>query len=833
MATQIPFLFTPITKLTDDERISQLVPLGLFNAPGARGGAVGPASVKPARLGVPSLAESTVMPGAVYAFVRDGLPRLQLAAAQIKTITTGLVTWQDEQAESAPQKSAYWSAAWRTGLTGWTNDVAALVGAWVRAAGRAALQPEWRSCADISAMTEQDLWVWLPGWEEWRLLPWTNVSATREVLTSTAAGMKSGEEMLTASDSGDIHFQDTFGPCKDYPPDLFTKAADYRHLKDLQAVHVVDRTSVRHYPGPWGHYDKYPREYRLLPQVSVVFVRGPPVSIQAFYEWMRHVAEPIYPVLHDVEWMTGHVPTDYIHHNKLQSSRYIDQDARSCGHPSLLLSTWRHVAVALLFEADLDNLRKAVSLTLGITCTDGAPPDWVPEPGIRYPHVVSVAAGWALTDPRVGWRVCVSRGAARALRLGNLLTRQDEKKLWRDACQLYRRSDIDGMASCYATEYCTRSRLGRYSAGIRGDYHLFDRGWIESKLLQTPDLPQPPDAPFWWSIEPYSGGDWPRNRESAFPSSESAYAWRITLASSSTADTTRTEVILDACSRVYCPTTGEAAMRDGGREEDHWNNGEPSNHRTRYWRDFLYTRLGVIAGTAPQAKSIALLQAALAPMVHGLRVDSDGTLYLGPSVLLVVGPGGVVSVGFTRGAHITDATLLQPDCGDSFTFYPADEWPNNCGSGYFWRIFERAYQIAPQHCYTLEEQIRHRLENDLNTTDLDTEGHSRREWLKLVRIEVESLLLSLPADARSLRHVHLKTMDFGQEAPNHGGRISPRGAVNLVLLGLQRPDALTYLSSYRAFDDEPIAEKNAARAVSKLRHLISSAMESGGGHGRG
>jgi hypothetical protein len=396
MAKLNPFLFTPITTLTDAARISQLVPLGLFNAPGARGGAVGPASVKPARLGVPSLAESTVMPGAVYAFERDGLPRLQLAAAQIRTITTGLVTWQDEQAESAPQQSAHWSAAWRTGLTGWTNDVAALVGAWVRAAGRAALQPEWRSCADISAMTEQELWVWLPGRKDWKLVPRIESASTLDASWAAPLQGAATPKELSPDSFEDTYFKANVGSCKNNPGGLISAASASKFLHEINAVHTIDRSSAYHYLGEWGD------EEHVLPQASVVFVRGTSRAIREFYEWMRHVDQPVYPVLHDCEWMKLHAKGATSKYDKYQK-----ECASYCGHPSLIISPAHDVAVGVVFKRDLDSIRGVLSQKSGRELSDGGRPSWLPDIGGMYPYVLSVAAGWALSDHRLGWRVCV------------------------------------------------------------------------------------------------------------------------------------------------------------------------------------------------------------------------------------------------------------------------------------------------------------------------------------------------------------------------------------------------------------------------------------------
>ena len=128
----------------------------------------------------------------------------------------------------------------------------------------------------------------------------------------------------------------------------------------------------------------------------MVVVRGAEAALKAFYEWMRYVELAVYPVLHDVEWAREH-----------------DADAEykpeACGHPSLLLSPAAGVAVAVVFADDLLAVRAALVAELGCACTEGAGPEWVPALTAPYDHVLALAAGWAVTDPRVGWQAWVAR----------------------------------------------------------------------------------------------------------------------------------------------------------------------------------------------------------------------------------------------------------------------------------------------------------------------------------------------------------------------------------------------------------------------------------------
>jgi hypothetical protein len=310
------------------------------------------------------------------------------------------VRW-NEGTPGGGTRIAGWTSAWRTGLPAWTTEVNDLVGAWVRRAREDRDAGEWWSRAEIELADDTDLSIWLPSWPEWRTPP------RRPGRAAEGPAMHPGPTRPGAF--VDERFKDTKGPCADAPGGLVAAAKRYEAgLRQIEAVHIVDRGDVRHYLHVWGE-SEWNGKSNLLPQASVVFVKGEGAALDAFYKWMRHVELPIYPVLHDVEWAQEQDDLPYVVAEIRAGRRVPAYQADACGHPSLLVSPAAGVAVGAVFGDDLAAIRQVLTRQFGRPTTEGETREWVPALAEPYDHVLALAAGWAVADPRVGWRGWVAR----------------------------------------------------------------------------------------------------------------------------------------------------------------------------------------------------------------------------------------------------------------------------------------------------------------------------------------------------------------------------------------------------------------------------------------
>jgi hypothetical protein len=416
--------FRSVSEMLPQQRADELLPLGWSNPLGARGRDVRPRSEPDARdASLPRMDEASTMPDATYAFwhetqigpdaAADG--RWRVASKDISNIGSERVTHK--------QGTAPWTEAWRTGLTEWTRDTRELLGAWVRHPNAPEVAPTWQSLRQIDAQRDVDMLVWLPTWSAWRLVPRRAAPAsdTPKIHPAATSPRPASEDKL---------FVDHRGPCADAVGGLAKAFPRYRSALAGLEVHVVDRGDVRHYLHVWGETE-WQGKSNLLPQASVVFVRGDRAMLAAFYAWMRHVALPVYPVLHDAEWARDH-DNDKVY------------DPAACGHPAVLATPVEGVAVAIVFDEDLRALRDALTTQLHCPTTTEDAPDWVPALSEPYDHPLALAAAWAVTDPRVGWRAWAAR---RPTSWGMNLTEQFRRFDWPVALE-------------------TR-RWGRYESGFR------------------------------------------------------------------------------------------------------------------------------------------------------------------------------------------------------------------------------------------------------------------------------------------------------------------------------------------------------------------------------
>ena len=387
--------FRSIRAMTASQRAEQLLPLGWTHPLGARGRDVRPRSEPAARdASLPRMEEACTMPDATYAFWHETQPgpeaaadgRWRLASKDIVSVTPERLT--HTQGTTPGQVTTPWIEAWRTGLTAWTRDTRELLGAWVRDPNAPEVAPTWQSLRQIDAQRGVDLLVWLPTWSAWRLVPRQAAPASDTPTIHPAA-------TSPRPASQDTLFLQHGGPCANAPGGLAKAFPRYRSALAGLEVHIVDRGDVRHYLHVWGETE-WQGKSNLLPQASVVFVRGDKAMLAAFYTWMRHVALPVYPVLHDAEWARDHD----------NDKAY---DPAACGHPALLATPVEGVAVAIVFDEDLRALRDALTTQLQCPTSTGDAPDWVPALSEPYDHPLALAAAWAVTDPRVGWRAWAAR----------------------------------------------------------------------------------------------------------------------------------------------------------------------------------------------------------------------------------------------------------------------------------------------------------------------------------------------------------------------------------------------------------------------------------------
>lgn len=407
--------FSSIRELPDAVRLEELLPIGLMNHPGK------PihdsmAQSDGARLAeFPTIEESVRRPESTYAFRNDEGEEWRVAADQIVRLEARSVAWL-ESPKDVETRTARWSDAWRTGLSAWTGDVDQLVGFWVREARDTRSTAAWWSRAEVEAAADLDLAVWLPSWSAWRRVPrqFAQAAPTPPPLPAP----------VPLSSFVDKFFERTRGPSADATGGLKQAAKHYeKELRQLEAVHFVDRDDVHHYLRVWGenrwpdrraastaaswpHGDAQPNTES---QASVVFVKGPDSSLEAFYKWMRFVEDPMYPVLHDIEWRKERNDSEKFVSMVAGRKATPEYEPAACGHPSMLVSPAPGVAVAVVFAVDLRSTREVLLDALARPSSGGNVPEWVPRLTEPYHHVLAKDAGWALADPRVGWRAWVPK----------------------------------------------------------------------------------------------------------------------------------------------------------------------------------------------------------------------------------------------------------------------------------------------------------------------------------------------------------------------------------------------------------------------------------------
>lgn len=345
----------------------ELVLLTARISAGARPGPADPSSTEPQQ------ADAARCPDLAYAF-RSGDETWRVGSTCDMTIRGRSVTWRDR---GEPLTRA-WDWGWRTGLDAWTAHPEDLVGRWIRRSTTESAT--WASLSEIRSIIYPDLQVWVPGWPEWRPAAATVAQAQRPDRRSPPVVPLRRDDL----------FEATRGPCADAPGGLAQAYPKYASALAGIEVHVVDRSNVRYYRHAWG-VDEWEGESNLLPQASVVFARGSSVALEAFYRWMRHVALPTYPVLHEVEWASE------LDDESPQSYR-----ADACGHPSLIVAPVQGVAAGIVFDHDRTELVQALRFV-----QDDGRPAWVPTLTTPYPFVCSLTAAHAMTDEWVGWSVWI------------------------------------------------------------------------------------------------------------------------------------------------------------------------------------------------------------------------------------------------------------------------------------------------------------------------------------------------------------------------------------------------------------------------------------------